>query len=153
METDEALDDRKAEPDPTTRSAAGHGGKPVEDRANKVSGDAGATVGHDDLDGIPVSARQEADAATFRRKLNGVGKQIVDDLAQPLLIGDHTARLRRYIHVKSHAALAEAIADAIDSECQSRGHVDFSQIQIHDAGVDAREIENVVDDRQKGRAR
>ncbi len=45
-------------------------------------------------------------------------------------------------------AFLDPVLDTFDGRLDGFGDIDFGQVEFHDAGVDGRQIEDVVDDRQ-----
>ena len=117
----------------------------LEDRLEVPGGDAGAGVGDGDLDLSVVEAGGDVHPALARRELDRVGEEVEDDLADTTLVG-RDADLRGLGGKRERdPASASAFGVHRDSAPQQVREGHLREVELHAAGLDLREVEDVVD--------
>ena len=105
----------------------------------------------------------EADAAVSGRRarhrqhdlaalgeLDRVGEQVEEDLAQPRQVGADRHRDIAFEHVRRvEVLLGCAHADEIERRLDAIAQVERMRLDVHPPGLDLREVEDVVDDREE----
>ena len=114
--------------------------------------DAGVRDGEPQLDEI----RSHRDAAGERchvagiRKLDGVAQQVEEDLPDARDVADDLGRQRRLELVGQLQSFRECLGrQQLKRVFDARLRIERLQIELQLAGLDLREVENVVDDRQQ----
>jgi hypothetical protein len=126
----------------------------LEDGGVLFRGDADARVGHDEMQlGAPVGAGVFADLEedmAGRRELDGVAEQIGEHLADPKRVAEDRGgdgriqvaqQLEAFLLGRQRHRLQQLVHDRGDRE----GHV----FELEAAGLDLREVEDVVENRQQ----
>ena len=80
---------------------------------------------------------------------DGVGKQIVQHLPNPGLVGDEFHCILGNADVEIEAGAVGPVAHAEHGGVDHAGNLDRRQLQLQRAGIDGGEIEDVVDDGQQ----
>ena len=99
--------------------------------------------------GQPMPADVELDLAVLG-ELDRVGQQVEDDLAEPALVADDRPRQALVdrvdeLEVLGRGGRCEHVEGALDARASANGLV----VELDLAGLDLREVEDVVDDRQQ----
>ena len=118
-----------------------------------VLGDADAGVDDGDLDRVLEPARAQRDAPARGGELDRVREQVDDDLLELADVGDPVAEAVLDLERQHQAVAAGPLADqrrAVVEQHRQRGP---RQIELHPAGLDLREVEDVVDQREQVVAR
>ncbi len=89
------------------------------------------------------------DGAFGPREAHGVGEEIVEDLAHALLVGDEALGVVGDGDVEREAGPPGRLADAGDRRVDDVMDVDVRELELEAAGVDRRQVEDVVDDGEK----
>lgn len=84
----------------------------------------------------------------MRREADGVGEQIVQHLHHAPLVADEGADVGLDIDLQRDAVGGEAILDAFGGGLDRLADIDRAELELHRAGVDGGEIEDVVGQRQ-----
>ena len=99
-----------------------------------------------------LSAPRSADSVTIApagRKAHGVGQEIEEDLPHPQFVGDKAADVRGRADVEREACAHQPILHAFGGRRHGFADIDRPEIELHAAGIDRRQIENIVDQRQQ----
>ena len=115
-----------------------------------LGGDADARIGdrHGQAAGPRVAGDRDADVALVR-ELEGVRQQVEDDLLHLLAIAVQHGRPRRQVEVHRQADAPHDRLELRDHLADHLAHVDRAEPDRHAAGLDARDVEALVDDRQQ----
>ena len=82
-------------------------------------------------------------------KLTRVGQEVEEDLPQPFAVGDEAADIGGRPDVEHQSRAHQAVLHALGRRAHGFADVDRSEIEVHAAGIDSGQIENVVDQRQQ----
>src|SRR4051812_30238361 len=115
--------------------------------------DADARVLDGDLDLRRVELRAHVDAAAIGRELHRVGKEVHQDLLHLALVGVELAEPLIDDQAERDAVALRALADQRHRVRDGGRQVEDGKLELHAAGLDLREIEDVVDEREKMTAR
>ena len=100
-----------------------------------------------------LAAHRDDDLAALG-ELDRVGEQVEQDLAQP---GHVAADRRRHVALEDvgdvETLLGRARADQVERRLDALAQVERMRLDVHPPGLDLREVEDVVDDRQQRVAR
>src|SRR6476620_4157971 len=128
----------------------------LEHERQLVGGDADAGVDDGDLRRdarVAIRYRQQASAqrhaATRGGELDGVREQVDDDLLDLALVGHPFAQ--RVVHFQSEAQVvpAGALAHQCQRVLEQLSEIEARQLQFHAAGLNLRQVEDVVDQCQQ----
>jgi hypothetical protein len=128
--------------------------KRLKEPAHSFGGEADAGIAHGErqLDAAPF-ARLRGDGQhdlALVGELHRIGEQIQDDLAQPCHVADDRRRNVAFEHVRGVEMLLDgARADEVERRLDALAQVERLRLDVHPPGLDLREIEDVVDDRQQ----
>ena len=100
-------------------------------------------------DRLVVAAGAQRDGAAPIGKPARVVEEIEDDLADAPFVGFHRADIGGNFHAHGEALLAGAFFDQAHGALRHGGDVERFVLDAHAAGLDGREIEDVVDERQQ----
>jgi len=159
---DQAAADRQAQPGPAEAAGrAGIGlGEGLKELLLRRRVDADAVVG--DLEGEPqrlrlLDAHPAGDAAAAAgvsaRELDRIAQQVVQHLADAGAVGQHLrGNLGRDEHVQGAAAALRQRQQGCAQPFDQTGDADRGALDLDPAGLDLGEIEDVVNQREQGRA-
>ena len=114
-----------------------------------VGRNAGAAVGHAEDDRVVAPLDRQPHHLARRREADRVGQEVEQDLAHAPLVGHEAADVGRGAHVEQDRLLGDPVLQAEHRGIDRGADVDLFQVERHRAGVDGREIEDVVDDREQ----
>ena len=124
-------------------------GELLEDAVLVGEGDARPCVGHrHEADPGGGEGAREGHAPAGRRELHGVRQQVEHDLHDLSLVGHHHRSLRQIEHQLDAASVA-SLADHRLRVGQHRREIHLTQHELHPTGLDPRQIEHVVDQREQ----
>ncbi len=112
-------------------------------------GDADAGVANGNHRLSIVEPRRYVDAAAVRRELDGVRQEIEQDLLELALVGHDVAELRIDLLRERDAVALRALAHECQRIRQCERDVEGRRLEIHAAGLDLRQVEDVVDQRKQ----
>ncbi len=115
--------------------------EPFEDALRQLGGHTGARIHHADDDALGLGARGDGDGRSGRCVVIRVGEEVVDDLAQPLPVGDHLRASRGDMHVD--LAPRVGATQAANRGVDRVGDVEAVGLQVDGAALDARHVEHV----------
>ncbi len=83
-------------------------------------------------------------------ELHRVGEQVEDDLAQPRDVADDGRRNVAFEHVGGVEVLLDGAGrDEVERRLDALAQIERLRLDVHPPGLDLREVEDVVDDRQE----
>ena len=118
--------------------------KLAEDLLQVGFGDADAGVGDGDLHGFLDASRRDAHRATLRRELDRVGDEIEQHLLELARVGEELARAVD-VGLELDVLLGHERLHGFDDLVDDLGDRYDLQPQLHLAGLDLREVEDIVD--------
>src|SRR2546422_4757045 len=118
--------------------------KLAEDLLQVGFGDADPGVGDGDLHGFLNAGRREAHRATLRRELDRVGDEIEQHLLELARVGEELARAVD-VGLELDVLLGHERLHGFDDLVDDLGDRYDLQPQLHLAGLDLREVEDIVD--------
>ena len=121
----------------------------LEDRLLILGGDADPGIAHRDLDGPVHGGGRDPDTPTCGRELDRVGQQIQDDLPDLPLVRADVLDLLGHGQLQRDAVPPGALADEGQGILERRRQVDVRHLELHPAGLDLREVEDLVDEGQE----
>ena len=105
-----------------------------------------------ELDHRAVAAGGELDPSALRREGDGVDEEVEEDLADAAGCRRRGCRCPLGdVGCDADVGIGEAVLHALDRGGDGRGDVDLGEVELHDAGVDGGEVEDVVDDGEERR--
>ncbi len=138
--------DEEAEAGAGLRAPAGvHAPELLEDEEVLVGGDAGPVVDHGDDDVPVVRAGAHLDLVPRDRVLGRVGEEVDEELAQTLAVAPH--RRERVVHDRLHPYFVGSELDHRRRLAYELGEIDVREGVRERAGLDARRVEHVADER------
>ena len=96
-----------------------------------------------------LSCWRNSDPSSLGGELHRVGKQIEKNLFDLALIADEFAKTLVHVDVERNAVLGGALAHKGACVVDCQGKIERRQLQLHAAGFDLGEIENLIDQRQQ----
>ncbi len=115
------------------------------------SAEAGATVSHLDAHAVPrLTAPGDLHLAAQAVVLDGVGQQVEQHLLEPDGVGQHVIGFAATVlDIERDAALCGRRAHQRQALGDYRGQVHRGQVQLQRAGLDAGDVEHIVDQAQQ----
>ena len=95
------------------------------------------------------AAGADDDAGIRRREADGVGEQIVQHLHDAALVADEGADIGIDRDGQADAVGGEPVLHALGGGLDRLGGIDWPELELHGAGIDGGEVENVVGQRQQ----
>jgi hypothetical protein len=123
--------------------------EPIEYLLQDVGRDARAAVGYRKHQRIGAAHRLENDNASGRREIHGVGEEIEQDLADSSFVGDKAADLLGGADFQDESAADQPVLNTFRRRRHGPADVHRPEIELHAAGVDGGEVEDVVDQREQ----
>src|SRR5215475_11099162 len=121
----------------------------LEDRLLILRRDAHTRIAHGDLGHAVVDRAAHVDPATLRRELEGVGEEVQEHLLHlPFVATDHSYGLIDGLP-QHNPAPARPLTYEGQGVVDGRGQAEVCHLQLHPAGFDLGQIENVVDQGQQ----
>jgi hypothetical protein len=111
--------------------------------------DPDARVDDGDLDAIRRALCADRDGTALPRVLEGVREQVVEDLPQAALVCDDPSELGRPIVAELDALQLRSLLEGHRGVLEGGGELEGSESQLETVGLDLREIEDVVDEREQ----
>src|SRR5262249_49780979 len=111
--------------------------------------DADAGVAHRDVNLAAFDPRADLDPAALWGELDRVGEQVEEDLLDLPLVGAHGADLAVDRLGEGDAAADRARAARGEGVVDGDGQRDGRQLELHAPGLDLRQVEDVVDQREQ----
>src|SRR5262249_37635083 len=123
----------------------------LERLGNVLGRNADAAIGDGDGDSLCRLCGRHTDFAAARRELDRVGEQVEQDLAQPSSIGAEQGNVGAGGLGDAYARGVRLSARHLQRAAYDLVDIERLLIELEPAGVDLREIENVVDEREQMR--
>ena len=111
--------------------------------------DADPGIGHGKDQFVAVAARLQPDRAAGRGEFDGVRDQIEQRLLQPPLVGLDRADIARAAQGQGQIPVAGTLPGQRHHRLQHRADIDRTGLERHVAGLDRRQVEDVVDQRHQ----
>src|ERR1700685_2899706 len=118
----------------------------LEDERLEVDWDTRTVVAHRNADDVGFLLDRHHHFTIRRRKLDGVGKQIGDNLEQPVWIGSHIGSDTPVLEPNSHAIVFGEALIGVDRLPNNRSNVCAPEIEDNAPGFHLLDVENVVDE-------
>src|ERR1700730_10137352 len=135
------------------RIVAPHLSELLEDGFLVLRSDAHARIGHRDL-GHPIVQRgREGDLTAFRSELDGIREQVQEHLLDFALLPLHLTQPRVNRHFEPQAVPSRPLPDQGEGIVEGGGEIEGLRLQLHAAGLDLGQVEDVVDEREEVLAR
>ena len=151
MQADEAFDDGKAKPRTGSPSAIAARREAVEHALQHVLRNARTLIRHREHEVAFAALAGKLHGGTFGCEIDSIGQELDENLLQPLMIGHQTAEMGGCNDLERNSALLQPVGDLHGNFFKQFVQIVFRIIELHDAGIDGREIENIVDDGQEHR--
>src|SRR3954463_4479924 len=146
VQLDEGAHERKSEAGAAVMRAQGICLEPIEHPVLHVRRDAGALVRNREHQGVLQPLGRQRNGLARRRKAYGVGQKIEQGLTHPGLVGDEAADIRGGAEIELDLFLPQPVLNALGRRFHGHANLDLAEIELHRAGVDGGEIEDIVDD-------
>ena len=113
------------------RAGAGAVGltEPIEDMGQEIGGDTDAGIPDRQLDGCANPPHGNVYPSAFRRELHGIRQQIVDDLLEPLRIGEDLPRVAIDLRLERDPLFFGARTHRLDRGFGGRRHRHAGAVQ------------------------
>jgi len=86
-------------------------------------------------------------------ELDRVREQVEEDLTDLALVGDHGSEVGRDIRRERDGMGRRPLADEAERPADRVGQGELARLEVHPAGLDLRQVEDVVDQREEVLAR
>jgi hypothetical protein len=126
------------------------GFEPIEHPLQHVGRDARPAVDDGEQQCLRLALDPHRHGRRRRREAHGIGQQIEQDLPHPPLVGDEAADVGRRLDVERDVGAHQPVLHAFGGGLHGLADIDRPEIELHAAGVDGGEVEDVVDQRQQG---
>src|SRR3989449_6340813 len=113
------------------------------------SRDADASVAHRDLRGSVGPDGIDRDSAAFGSEFHGIREQVQHDLPNLPLVGDDLPEMLVDRQPQRDAVTSRALAHEGQAALERGRQVERARLELHAAGLDLREVEDVVDEREQ----
>src|SRR5262245_48571836 len=123
--------------------------EPIEYLVLHIGRDAGAVVGNRKYHSILEPLGRERNGPARGGKAYCVGQQIEQGLADPPLIRHEAANVRGGPDLEHDAVLPQPVLHAFGGPFHGGADVDRAEVELHGAGIDGGEVEDVVDEREQ----
>ena len=123
--------------------------EPIEHPFQNLGRNARPVVGDRERQGIVAPLRRQRDGAAGGREAHSVGQQVKENLPHATLVGDEAADVVCGADVEHETGADQPVLNPFGGRRHGGTDVDRSEIELHAAGVDGRQIEDVVDQRQQ----
>jgi len=140
-------------PRAATFAALAIGGETVEHGREHVFGNAASVVSDIEAEVAAFSPTLHVDGRAFRCEIDGVGQDLDEDLFQSLLVGNDMAEMGRGSDFERDIALLKPVCHLHGNIIEQIVQVDVGVFEPHDAGIDGREVEDIVDNSEQHRGR
>src|SRR2546426_489705 len=125
----------------------------LEDRVVVVGRDANAGVADGDLDRPVGEMGGDADASALGGELDRVREQVDQHLLDLTFVADDLTHTGIDSEIHAEAVARGALADERKGVLERERHAEVRQLEVHAAGFDLGQIEDVVDQREEVPAR
>src|SRR6202044_294528 len=126
------------------------GFEPVEYLFQHLGRNARAAVGYREDHRVGAPLRPQRYRCAARREAHGIGQEVEEDLPQAAFVGGERADVLWRADVQREARAGEAILHAFGGGRHGGADIDGAEIELHAAGIDGGEVEDVVDQGQRG---
>ena len=150
-------DDLPADRQPEPRAAGPGAGlarlnELVEDGFEFVLGDADAVVANRDADASVLARQVDFDFSAGQRELDGVAQQVSDHLAEAVLVGGDRRVALGWVKGDREMPVGSHRAEFVDGPQDEGVKIDVLEREVHLAGFQLGEVQQVVDQREEVRA-
>src|SRR5437868_371019 len=149
VQFDKGAHQRQAETGAAVPRPVGMALKPVEHLVLDVGRNAWTGIGHGKDHRVIGPLRANADDCILRREAHGVGEQVVQNLHDAAFVTDKTSDAGIDVDLEADAVGGQAILNAFGGGFDGLADIDRTELELHGAGIDGGEIENVVGERQQ----
>ena len=120
--------------------------EPIEHLVLHLGGNSRPAIGHREGNGISAPLGGKGNDLARGRKAHRIGQQIEERLSHAPLVCDEASDLRRGMNFKRDSAFDQAILHAFGGSFHGLADIHRSQVERHGAGIDAGQVEDIVDD-------
>src|SRR6266850_2206065 len=153
VQLDKALREREAEAGALTGSLAPDLPELLEDLRLIFRRDADARVLHIDADVAVLDAHSHVDATAIGRELHRIREEVVEDLFHLALVRLDRRQVIRSERVECYPVARRTLPDDRHTAVERRRQRERRDLELHTTGLDLREVQDVVDEREEMLAR
>src|SRR5262249_25965335 len=103
-------------------------------------------IAHRNLDRSLTQTTGNSDATALGRELDGVGEQVQDNLPDLPFVALNVAQLLIDMRVEDDSTSSRTLPNQSQRILDRGRQVELRELQLHPAGFDLREIEDVIDE-------